>query len=69
MTLSLWMLTAAAAWLAVAAPVAVVIGKAVHRADCCPHPDVDDDLMALVQAENLSPAEVDRRIARMETWL
>jgi len=57
-------------WAVLALLVALVIGKAVRIADEAQDGVLDDDVMALVQPENLSPAEVERRFARMtETWL
>jgi len=57
-------------WAVLALLVALVLGKAVRIADEAQDGVLDDDDMALVQPENLSAAEVERRFTRMtETWL
>ena len=57
-------------WAVLALLVALFLGKAVRIADEAQDGVLDDDVMALVQPENLSAAEVERRFTRMtETWL
>ena len=57
-------------WAVLALLVALVLGKTVRIADEAQEGVHDDDDMALVQPENLSAAEVERRFTRMtETWL
>ena len=54
-------------WLVLGTALALVVGKAIHRADCCPHPDLDDDPLA-AWPDVWSPAERDRRTAE-RSWV
>jgi len=70
-TPGLWLLVGSVAWLAVAAPIAAVIGKAIEQS-CAPAvdaPDVLDAWLDDIPVDCLSQAEIDRRAARLDVWL
>lgn len=60
-----WIVGIGVGWLTLGTLVAVVLGKAIRTADCCPHPP-DDDWLADQPVEVLSQAERDRRA--IERW-
>ena len=56
------------AWAVLAVALGLVVGKVIRRADCCPHQDLDDHFDG-IPADCLSPVEIDRRAARIDTFL
>lgn len=65
MTPTLWLLAGAVAWLALAAPVAVLIGKAIERHCPCDAPDDGDDLLADIPCDCLSADELNVRFRQL----